>query len=518
MPHTALRMSRVDTAWLRMDNDVNLMMIVGVWLLTPAITLAALRERIETKLLKYERFQQKAVADAMGAHWVHDDAFDLDQHVRSQTLQRLHGESERHALQRLCGDLATQALDPARPLWQFHLIEDYEGGSAMIARVHHCIGDGIALISVMMSITDGGTDPPKRRRKTSSDDSADAEREDRDWLSDAVLKPLSDLTVKAIAMYGGGMAKTMDVLSNPGTLAGSMDMARTGMKVMGDVAALGLMPDDSPTLLKGKPLGKKVVAWSEPLSLDHVKTVGKALGRTVNDVLLACVAGAIGAYLLQRGEDPDGKQIRAMVPVNLRPLDQAWQLGNRFGLAPLVLPIGVANPVHRVYAVHQRMDELKGSYQPLLAFAVLSATGLFIKPVQDAVLGLFAKKATAVMTNVPGPLTPLKFCGSTLRQNMFWVPASGDIGVGVSILSYGGGVQFGLITDTGLCPEPQAIIDRFEPEFEKLLHLALMLPWGMEPPSSRRSLPPEADAPPAARQSGLRGGKLGRGLATSEAK
>jgi diacylglycerol O-acyltransferase / wax synthase len=103
--------------------------------------------------------------------------------------------------------------------------------------------------------------------------------------------------------------------------------------------------------------------------------------------------------------------------------------------------------------------------------------GLMIKPVQDAILDLFAKKATAVMTNVPGPAKPLAFCGSTIRQTMFWVPASGDIGVGVSILSYAGGVQFGLITDEGLCPDPQAIIDRFDPEFQKLLILALMLPW-----------------------------------------
>ena len=90
---------------------------------------------------------------------------------------------------------------------------------------------------------------------------------------------------------------------------------------------------------------------------------------------------------------------------------------------------------------------------------------------------MFAKKATAVMTNVPGPAVALKFCGSTLRQTMFWVPSSGDIGVGVSILSYGGGVQFGLITDVALCPEPQQIIDLFEPEFERLLYLTMMLPW-----------------------------------------
>ena len=214
------------------------------------------------------------------------------------------------------------------------------------------------------------------------------------------------------------------------------------------------------------------------MPLDVVKVVGKALNCSINDVLLSCVSGAIGGWLRAQGDNPDGAEIRAMVPVNLRPLEHAWQLGNRFGLAPLVLPIGIANPVERVYAVRQRMNQLKGSYQPLLAFGVLAVTGLFIKPVQDVVLGLFAKKTTAVMTNVPGPAVPLKFCGSTLRQTMFWVPASGDVGVGVSILSYGGGVQFGLITDAGLCADPQAIIDRFEPEFQQLLLLSLMLPWG----------------------------------------
>ena len=124
------------------------------------------------------------------------------------------------------------------------------------------------------------------------------------------------------------------------------------------------------------------------------------------------------------------------------------------------------------------MNELKGSYQPLLAFGVLAVAGLLIKPVQEALLNMFAKKATAVMTNVPGPGIAMKFCGSTLRQTMFWVPQSGDIGIGVSILSYAGGVQFGLITDRKLCPDPQEIIDRFEPEFEKLLLVTMMLPWG----------------------------------------
>ena len=472
MPETSQRMSRVDTAWLRMDNDVNLMMIVGVWLVQPGITHAALCERVQDKLLKYDRFRQRVVQDAMGATWVHDDNFDIGRHVlHEKKLKRERGQSERAALQAHVGELANTALDPDHPLWQFQLIDDYEGGSALVARVHHCIGDGIALISVMLSITDGGMDPPKRKKR-------EAAESEGDWLSDAVVKPLTDLASKAIGMYGGGVAKSMEMLSNPQQgLLGSLEMARTGAKVLGDVAAMALMPDDSPTLLKGKPMGQKIVAWGEPLPLAQVKVIGKALNCSINDVLLACVAGAIGAYLKDRGDNPAGKEIRAMVPVNLRPIEKAWQLGNRFGLAPLTLPIGIDNPIERVYAVRTRMNQLKDSYQPLLAFAVLSVAGLLIKPVQDGLLGLFAKKATAVMTNVPGPAVPLKLCGSTLRQTMFWVPASGDIGVGVSILSYGGGVQFGLITDKKLCPDPQAIIDRFEPEFEKLLLVTMMLPW-----------------------------------------
>jgi WS/DGAT/MGAT family acyltransferase len=517
----AHRMSRVDTAWLRMDNDVNLMMIVGVWMLASPVTLDAVRERVADKLLKYDRFRQRVVHDTMGASWVEDEAFDLERHVAPMILSPGPGESERQALQRLCGEMAGAPLDARHPLWQFHVIEHYEGGSAMVCRIHHCIGDGIALISVMQSITDGGSDPPKRRRREPEDAT------EADWLAKAVLEPLTELTTQAIAMYGDGVVKSLEALSHPQqSLAGSLELARTGVKVLSDVAALALLADDSPTRLKGRPDGRKVVAWCEPLPLDEVKAIGKALNCSVNDVLLSCAAGAVGSYLRGCGDDPTGQEIRAMVPVNLRPLEQAWKLGNRFGLAPLVLPIGITNPIERVYAVRQRMAELKGSYQPLLAFAILSLTGLLIKPAQDAILGLFAKKTTAVMTNVPGPAQPLSFCGAVLRQNMFWVPASGDVGMGVSILSYAGGVQFGLITDHALCPDPERIIERFGAEFEQLLLATMMLPWAGQPehpgaastPKPRQpKAAPQAPRPQAARRSAspprVRAASGGRGRA-----
>ena len=465
------RMSKVDTAWLRMDSPANQMMIIGVWTLEPRVSYEALCQRVEERLLKYPRFRQRVDEDAAGATWV-EHPVDIAQHVVREKLPRRKGATRQQLLQDRVGELAMVPLDRSRPLWQMHLVEDYDGGSALIVRIHHCIADGIALISVTMSLVDGGAPPPERRRK---DKPAGAE----DWIADTLIKPLTDITVKALDAAGDGAARSLGMLHDPQkALGGSMDVARLAYQVVSDAAALALMPDDSKTRLKGKPGTRKRVAWCPPLPLDEVKAVGKALNCSVNDVLLSCVAGAIGEYLKAQGDDVAGQEIRAMIPVNLRPLEQAYKLGNRFGLVPLVLPIGIENPIERVYEVRRRMQALKGSTQPLLAFGLLAVAGLLIKPAQDAMLNLFGRKTTAVMTNVPGPRDKLKFLGASLEQSMFWVPQSGDIGLGVSILSYGGGVQFGVMTDTQLCPDPQKIIDEFEPEFGKLSLVTLMLPWG----------------------------------------
>jgi diacylglycerol O-acyltransferase / wax synthase len=432
-PPFSERMSRVDHAWLRMDSDANLMLIIGFWLLAPRLTLPELTERIQTALLAYPRFVQKVVEDDAGAMWIEDAHFDIGHHVTRETLRHKPGEAPLDALKRRVAELATHPLDPSRPLWQFHLVEDLDGAqSAMICRIHHCIGDGIALMSVTLSIADGGKTPTQRS----------ARNEEHDTLVHSVAS-----------------------------------LASHGARIVQDAAALTLMADDSPTRLKGKATPGKRVAWCEPLPLDDVKAVSKAYGVSINDVLLAAVAGAIGSYLQSKGDDTTGQEIRAMVPVNLRAPTDTHQLGNRFGLVPVLLPIGLAHPGERLVTVHARMNALKGSTQPLLAFALLALSGLMVKPMQDLVTGVFAKKATAVMTNVPGPSERLRFCGRTVNQVMFWVPQSGDIGIGVSILSYAGGVQFGLITDARMCPDPEAIVARFAPEFEKLLLLALMSPW-----------------------------------------
>jgi hypothetical protein len=148
-------------------------------------------------------------------------------------------------------------------------------------------------------------------------------------------------------------------------------------------------------------------------------------------------------------------------------------------MVPLLLPLGIENPLARVYEVHQRMEALKQSYLAPLSLGLLAFAGLVPAILQQEILDFLANKATAVMTNLPGPQQPLYLAGVPLEQIMFWVPQSSNIAMGVSILSYAGGVQFGLVSDAALTPQPERIVELFGPEFERLLMTVLMEPWDL---------------------------------------
>jgi len=181
--------------------------------------------------------------------------------------------------------------------------------------------------------------------------------------------------------------------------------------------------------------------------------------------------------MISVGDGPDAlPDIRATVPVNLRPLEHAQDLGNHFGLVFLSLPLSIDNPLERLYAVNDRMNELKSSKQAAVTLGFLAALGLGPSAVQKPVLDILSQKATAVLTNVPGPQQPLYLAGAELKELMFWVPQNGSVGLGISILSYNGRVFFGLISDRRLLAEPSKVISRFKEEFEKLLYLGMMLP------------------------------------------
>ena len=461
------RMSSVDTAWLRMDTPTNLMIIVGVLMFSSPVDFARLKRTLEFRLLHYGRFRQRVVHDAAGAWWELDQNFDIDTHVLRVSLPGKGGKSELEAY--VAGQIS-QSLDLGKPLWQFQLVENYHGGAAVVARFHHCIADGIALMGVLHSLTDSSRDAPEEGAATPwADDDAEGREEDDFWQR--IIAPLGDTLAKAIRLSGKASVSSLHLLANPELV---FDYARFAAAIAGELVVLATMPEDSPTRFKGKTGVAKRVAWSEPMPLGEIKAIGKVLDCSVNDILLSCVAGALRQYLLDQGDEVEGVEVRAFVPVNLRAPGEEHQLGNRFGLVALVLPVGIEHPFARLYEVRRRMLELKGSYQALAAFGILSVVGMCPQPVQQQVLSMLSDKGTAVMTNVPGSQRPLYLAGAKLSQQMVWVPQSGNVGMGVSILSYNDGVQFGLMTDKKFVPDPHAIVNRFAPEFEKLV-LTLLL-------------------------------------------
>jgi diacylglycerol O-acyltransferase / wax synthase len=461
-------MSSVDTAWLRMDRPSNLMMICGVLIFGERLTLARLKSTLSDRFLRFKRFRQRPVQTPTGAYWAEAAKFDIDAHVRRA---KLNGAAGKIQLETLVSELMATPLDPSRPMWQFHLVEGYDGGSAVVTRIHHCYADGIALIQVMLSMTDadregrvqGPVPPPPRASESTGSD------------------PLAGVFKMAARVGSGLIEKGMGIWHDP---AKAVAFAKQGGAFTEELAKLVLMGEDSRTRFKGQPGVAKRVAWAEPIAVSEVKAIGRALDCSINDVLLSSVAGALRSYLMQKGDSVEGLSIRALVPVNLRPAEKAWKLGNRFGLVFLDLPVGIENPVERLYAVRENMRVLKGSYQPVVALGVLAAMGAGPKILQEQLLALLANNATAVMTNVPGPQQQLYLGGAVISGMMFWVPQSGDIGLGVSILSYNGEVRFGVAADRGLCPDPDRVIDGFAPEFEKLVLATLLAPWPWEQPPS----------------------------------
>jgi len=187
-------------------------------------------------------------------------------------------------------------------------------------------------------------------------------------------------------------------------------------------------------------------------------------------VLVAALAGALRAYLARRGVDVRHTTLRAMVPVNLRPPERAKALGNEFGLVILELPIGERDPLQRVAQAKARMDALKRSPEPVAMEWLFNLFGRGPKMLEDMAQTLFGSKTSLVLTNVAGPRRQLYLAGAAVERMMFWVPHPGDeLGMGLSLMSYRGEVQLGLVADARLVPDPQSIAAAFDSEIAQLL-------------------------------------------------
>ncbi len=456
---TAENMSGVDRAWLRMERPTNPMVVMGLLILRGRLRLAALRQLVSERFLAFERFRCVPVVNALGGRWVHAKEFKLEDHVLRIALPAPAGKIE---LEAAAGELASTPLNIGRPLWSFHLIERYQGGSALIVRIHHCYADGIALMRVLGALADDAPGGSGGAPPLSDLGTAEAHPDSAPGLITQSLREFADLVEKSV-----------HYTLHPAEAATA---TREVLGIAGEIARLGvLLADDPVTRLKHPLTGVKRVAWGEPLALEEVRTVGRVLGCTINDVLVATLAGALGRYLEAAGERTAGLTIRAAVPVNLRVGDGApADLGNRFGLAFVELPMGIRHPLQRLYAVHGTMQALKGSPEALVTYGLLSVIGSLPEAVEDPAIAWFSAKASLVASNVRGPGRPMHMGGAPISQLLFWVPQAGSIGAGVSMFTYNEEVQFGVIADRRLIPEPSELVSIIQKEFDRLVFLVLL--------------------------------------------
>jgi diacylglycerol O-acyltransferase len=434
-------LSSIDATLLHLDDPTNPMMITVVVVLKAPISYERLKATVKTRLLTMRRFRQRLAYAGLGVgkpYWEDDPEFDLRYHLQRARLDE-PPPGNQGALRDAVSLLASTPLDLSRPLWQFHLIENYEECCALVMRFHHSIADGMALVHVVLSMTDSEPGAP--------------------WP----MVPLDGARRKGRGCKGlWRPVRSM----HPSHLR---QLGRTGGDAALDLARFLLLKPDPDTVLRGELGVSKRAAWSTGMPLEEVKTIQQALGGTVNDVLLSIVAGALRRYLQDHSEPVDGLSLRVTVPVNMREPGREAELGNRVGAVFFDLPISIADPVCRLGEIVRRMNGRKDSYESVAFYNALRIMGQGPPPIANRLVNTFGTRATAVMTNVIGPRQQLYLAGSPLDALLAWVPTTGRMGVGVSILSYAGEVRLGVLTDEGLVPDPEAIITAFHAEFDDLL-------------------------------------------------
>ena len=450
--------SNVDTAWLRMEHPSNLMMITAILVFDEIVSAGDLAELLTTRLLRFKRFKQrirKSASLLKNPSWEEHPEFHIDNHI---SVIELPENAESNELNREIDRLISTPLEMDFPLWQVTLINRNPGGTVLLVRIHHCIGDGTALVRVLLSLTDQSPNQPSQPNLPKTPVTKPKESGTR-------ISPLVSVAEKAWRFGSLLLKQGRKTVQEPQRL---LDFFQMGAKGAAALGTLALRSSDPQTRLKGKLQPAKSAVWGDPIPLQTVKDLGKRVGATVNDILMTAMTGALRRYL-EHHQDPIQKlNLRAAVPVNLRPPSDTIELGNYFGLVFPSLPIGIEEPQKRLDVLRSRMNALKTSPEAMLTLGALNAAAIAPEELQKLIVNFLGAKTSLVMTNVPGPKDFIYLTGKKIKKFYFWVPQSGMVGLGVSIFSYAGDVFLGIASDKGLIPDPEQILLEFQEEFKFL--------------------------------------------------
>jgi WS/DGAT/MGAT family acyltransferase len=457
-------MSPVDVAWLSMEEPTNLMMVNGILTFDHPLDINRVRQVIEYRWLRYERFKQRVVRSRLPflrPYWETDPYFNIDNHLHRLALP---DPGDQDTLQDMVSDLMSQPLDFSRPPWQFYLIENVGNGCALMGRLHHCIADGMALVGVLLSMTDFRADAPLVPLSEVVGDLPE------DGLMGGLTRDVAETASFFRHTADRAFQETRSAIQNPDH---ARQLAEQGAGLGLAATRLLVRTSDPRTRIKGKLGVMKRVAWSPPIPLNEVKLIKNVLGGTINDVVITAITGGLRRYLVGYGDDVSKLEFRAAVPVNLRNDHDGGKLGNKFGLVFLSLPVSIEEPLMRLVEVRRRMVELKMSAEAPVTLGILGMMGVGNDAFREFVVQTLEPKATVVLTNVPGPPVPLYLAGQEIKQIMFWVPQAGRLGMGISILSYANRLFVGVATDAGLVPDPEKVLDGYHEEIARLKTIAL---------------------------------------------
>jgi diacylglycerol O-acyltransferase / wax synthase len=481
------RLTALDTTFLHLEDGFTHMHVASVLLFEgSAPSHAELVEHVVGRLDLVPRYRQRLAEVPLGQGrptWVDDPHFKPGYHIRHTALPPPGGNEQ---LKRLAGRLFSQQLDRSRPLWEVWLVEGFSDNRfALIGKTHHALVDGVSGVDITTVLFD--TDP----------DPAPGASARRDW----VPRPLpseAELLGQALierATVPAEIARGVRALVRaPRQILGGV---REQLEGVGALAWAGVNP--APQSPFNVPIGPhRRYTWVDA-DLDRFKAIKTSLGGTVNDVVLTAVTGALGRYLRSQGHDTEGLVLKAMVPVSVRADVERGALGNRVAAMWAPLPVGIENPRECFTQIHEAMAGLKESGQAVGAQVLTEIVGFAPPTIMSQAARLQSRQRffNLVVTNVPGPQTPLYLLGHRLDRLYPVVPLAKNQALGVAIMSYAGNLGFGLLADFDALPGLEGLAALLEESIDDLAAAALVRPRGRRSRPANRARA-QADAGPAA--------------------
>ena len=434
------RLTGLDASFLHLEDATSHMHGAGVCIFEGSPPpYEELLEAIDRRLGLVPRYRQRLAFVPFGQgrpKWVDDPHLNLRYHVRSTALPAPGSEQQ---LRELAGRVFSQQLDRDKPLWEIWLVDGLDGDRfAMLSKTHHALVDGISGVDIMSVLFD-----------TSPEPAAPADTGDR-WLPRPLpsrAQLLGEALVERATVPTEIARSIRAVLRGPRLVAEGVRDAAVGV---GAMAWAGLNP--APSSPYNKSIGPhRRFTWVR-VNLADVKAIKNELGGTVNDVVLATVAGALGKHLRRRGQNTDGLELKAMVPVSVRADVERGALGNRVAAMMAPLPVWCQDPVARLDIVREELKGLKSGGQAVGAQVLTQLSGFAPATVMGQASRVMARQRffNLVVTNVPGPQIPLYLAGKRMVDTFPMVPLAKNQALGIALLSYAGNINFGLVGDFDL--------------------------------------------------------------------